>query len=351
MDDIGHVVLCRSSVDGADVALVPRLWAFAQGADVDARHAAGATALHDAAEAGAAEAGCTPAQACIAWAMAKGAAPIPKSLDPERVRATARCLDDVVLTADQVARLDALRDPRRGVEGVERLEGLALERREQAVCGSVVRRRQPVSVGRYGLGLLRRFAGRVLWRGLGRALDPKRDVRMIMDRLAHNRAWAVCYALQERGVGSDRMYVTSKGAEGEMKVDFIPDEAATLKKAKKAHKIRTVGGLEKRKRDGDDPDVLKGLLVTETFEVRVSREADGWDPVRAELVEGEAHRFVVEPTRNDVVLLMQPLAGRVDALALRLEHRVQAVEVLDLSLIHISEPTRLLSIGGAGVWV
>ena len=109
------------------------------------------------------------------------------------------------------------------------------------------------------------------------------------------------------------MYVTSKGAEGEMKVDFIPDEAATLKKAKKAHKIRTVGGLEKRKRDGDDPDVLKGLLVTETFEVRVSREADGWDPVRAELVEGEAHRFVVEPTRNDVVLLMQPLAGRVDA--------------------------------------
>ena len=148
---------------------------------------------------------------------------------------------------------------------------------------------------------------------LGRALDPKRDVRMIMDRLAHNRAWAVCYALQERGVGSDRMYVTSKGAEGEMKVDFIPDEAATLKKAKKAHKIRTVGGLEKRKRDGDDPDVLKGLLVTETFEVRVSREADGWDPVRAELVEGEAHRFVVEPTRNDVVLLMQPLAGRVDA--------------------------------------
>jgi len=29
-----------------------------------------------------------------------------------------------------------------------------------------------------------------------------------------------------------------------MKVDFIPDEAATLKKAKKAHKIRTVGGLE-----------------------------------------------------------------------------------------------------------
>ena len=64
----------------------------------------------------AAEAGCTPAQACISWAMAKGASPIPKSLDPERVRATARCLDDVVLTADQVARLDALRDPRRGVE-------------------------------------------------------------------------------------------------------------------------------------------------------------------------------------------------------------------------------------------
>ena len=64
----------------------------------------------------AAEAGCTPAQACVAWAMAKGAAPIPKSLDPERVRATARCLDDVALTADQVARLDALRDPRRGVE-------------------------------------------------------------------------------------------------------------------------------------------------------------------------------------------------------------------------------------------
>ena len=64
----------------------------------------------------AAEAGCTPAQACVAWAMAKGASPIPKSLDPERVRATARCLDDVVLTADQVARLDALRDPRRGVE-------------------------------------------------------------------------------------------------------------------------------------------------------------------------------------------------------------------------------------------
>jgi len=52
----------------------------------------------------------------VAWAMTKGAAPIPKSLDPERVRATARCLDDVVLTADQVARLDALRDPRRGVE-------------------------------------------------------------------------------------------------------------------------------------------------------------------------------------------------------------------------------------------
>ena len=39
----------------------------------------------------AAEAGCTPAQACVAWAMAKGASPIPKSLDPERVRATARC--------------------------------------------------------------------------------------------------------------------------------------------------------------------------------------------------------------------------------------------------------------------
>ena len=62
----------------------------------------------------AAEAGCTPAQACMAWAMAKGAAPIPKSLDLG-VRATARCLDDVALTADQVARLDALRDPRRGV--------------------------------------------------------------------------------------------------------------------------------------------------------------------------------------------------------------------------------------------
>lgn len=64
----------------------------------------------------AAEAGCTPAQACVAWAMAKGASPIPKTTDPERVRATARCLDDVVLTTEQVARLDALRDPRRGVE-------------------------------------------------------------------------------------------------------------------------------------------------------------------------------------------------------------------------------------------
>jgi hypothetical protein len=86
----------------------------------------------------------------------------------------------------------------RGVEGVERLEVLALERREQAVCGSVVRRRQPVSVGRYGLGLLRRFAGRVLWRGLGRGrrqlgglvgrplcdrhIDAAVDVRVVVAR-------------------------------------------------------------------------------------------------------------------------------------------------------------------------
>ena len=56
-DDIGHVVLCRSSVDGADVALVPRLWAFAQGADVDARtRSTHETPLHKAGRAGAMQA-------------------------------------------------------------------------------------------------------------------------------------------------------------------------------------------------------------------------------------------------------------------------------------------------------
>lgn len=63
----------------------------------------------------AAEAGLTPAQACLAWARSKGASPIPKSLRPARIRETARCLEDGLLTAAQIAKLDALRDPRRGV--------------------------------------------------------------------------------------------------------------------------------------------------------------------------------------------------------------------------------------------
>ena len=65
----------------------------------------------------AAAATCTPAQALLAWALAKGAAVIPKSLRPERVRETAPdVLGAVALTDDQIAALDALRDPRRGVE-------------------------------------------------------------------------------------------------------------------------------------------------------------------------------------------------------------------------------------------
>ena len=58
------------------------------------------------------EAGCTPAQATLAWVRSKGCAVIPKSLRPERIRES---VVDVELTADQVSRLDALNDPRRGV--------------------------------------------------------------------------------------------------------------------------------------------------------------------------------------------------------------------------------------------
>ena len=62
--------------------------------------------------------GLTPAQVVLRWALQKGAAVIPKSLDPARVAATAVCLDDDASALDDalVARLDALRDPRRGVQ-------------------------------------------------------------------------------------------------------------------------------------------------------------------------------------------------------------------------------------------
>mmetsp|Transcript_4349 Transcript_4349/g.12784 ORF Transcript_4349/g.12784 Transcript_4349/m.12784 type:complete len:330 (-) Transcript_4349:35-1024(-) len=61
------------------------------------------------------EAGCSPAQTCVAWALAKGALPIPKSLRPERIEEFAAC-GDISLTEAQVSRLDALGDARRGVE-------------------------------------------------------------------------------------------------------------------------------------------------------------------------------------------------------------------------------------------
>ncbi|MFB6161353.1 MAG: aldo/keto reductase [Haloferacaceae archaeon] len=55
--------------------------------------------------------GVTPAQASIAWVMAKGAVPIPRSGSPEHVRANLAAAD-VELTDEDVARIDAI-DPSR----------------------------------------------------------------------------------------------------------------------------------------------------------------------------------------------------------------------------------------------
>jgi diketogulonate reductase-like aldo/keto reductase len=53
--------------------------------------------------------GITPAQASIAWVMAKGAVPIPRSTNPEHIRENLAAAD-VELTDDDVARIDGV-DP------------------------------------------------------------------------------------------------------------------------------------------------------------------------------------------------------------------------------------------------
>ena len=68
------------------------------------------------------ETGLTPAQVLLSWCMQKGVTPIPMSLIPEQVRETAELLrsgdgDEFRLLCDaQMAALDGLNDPRRGVE-------------------------------------------------------------------------------------------------------------------------------------------------------------------------------------------------------------------------------------------
>mmetsp|Transcript_14589 Transcript_14589/g.43567 ORF Transcript_14589/g.43567 Transcript_14589/m.43567 type:complete len:376 (-) Transcript_14589:33-1160(-) len=61
------------------------------------------------------EVGCSPAQVLIKWAMGKDASVIPKSVKPERILEAAATPGKVQLSEEQEARLDALRDPRRGV--------------------------------------------------------------------------------------------------------------------------------------------------------------------------------------------------------------------------------------------
>ena len=61
------------------------------------------------------QSGLTPAQVLLTWCMQKGATPIPKSLMPERVKQTAKCLGDVRLDDEQMVILDGLNDSRRGV--------------------------------------------------------------------------------------------------------------------------------------------------------------------------------------------------------------------------------------------
>lgn len=70
---------------------------------------------HWAVEAVAADAGCTPAQALLRWAMQRGVVPIPKSVRPARI-AEALKAHGAKLSDEQMGSLDALADPRRGVE-------------------------------------------------------------------------------------------------------------------------------------------------------------------------------------------------------------------------------------------
>ena len=53
-------------------------------------------------------------------------------------------------------------------------------------------------------------------------LDPRRDVQLIMDRLAKQRATACVAALVARGVPQERLYVTFQGRAGGVRTDFIP---------------------------------------------------------------------------------------------------------------------------------
>jgi 2,5-diketo-D-gluconate reductase A len=55
----------------------------------------------------ASEAGVTPAQAALAWGLAKNLIVLPKSVDPERQRENLAAYE-VTLTAAQIARLDGL---------------------------------------------------------------------------------------------------------------------------------------------------------------------------------------------------------------------------------------------------
>lgn len=53
-------------------------------------------------------------------------------------------------------------------------------------------------------------------------MDRHRDVDAIMETLAHRRAEACKAALVARGVPERQLFVTAKGRQGQMKVDFIP---------------------------------------------------------------------------------------------------------------------------------
>ena len=149
---------------------------------------------------------------------------------------------------------------------------------------------------------------------IGVALDPRRDVRMIMDRLAHNRARAVCYALQERGVPSERMRVTSEGRRGRDEGRLHPRRGRHPQEGEEgASRSARSAASRSGSATATTPTCSRACSSPRPSRCASRARPTAGDPVRAELVEGEAHRFVVEPTRNDVVLLMQPLAGRVDA--------------------------------------
>ena len=68
---------------------------------------------HEAVRAVAAEVGATPAQVLLRYSLQHGVVVIPKSSKPERIAESVGAFD-VSLSDAQMARLDALNDPRRG---------------------------------------------------------------------------------------------------------------------------------------------------------------------------------------------------------------------------------------------